>query len=149
MGSLATSEMIFFIVTLVVSASVVGVLGGQATHITDSISQSGKSVSQTIDTSFQIINDPSQIPYNHGYVFYIKNTGSQTFDFTNATVSTIVNGTMLSGPEVSYISPGNSAQLTPGQVGDIIVQVGLSAGSYSLKVSLSNGISQNMEFQIQ
>ncbi len=148
MGSLATSELIFFIATLVISASVVGVLGGQTFHITQSIDQSTKSVSTTIDSSFEIINNPSQIPYNNGYVFYIKNTGSISIDFTNTSISTIINGTLLSGGEVSYQTPGGSGALLPGQVGEITAAIPLTAGTYTVSVTLSSGVSHSMVFQI-
>ncbi len=149
MGSLATSELIFFIATLVISASVVGVLGGQTFHITQSMDQSTKSVSSTIDTSFSIINDPSNIPYSNGYVFYIKNTGSSSFYFTNNTISTVINGTLLSGSEISYSTPGGNGMLIPGQVGNITVSLALTPGYYTLDVTLSNGISHSIVFQVK
>lgn len=148
MGSLATSELIFFIATLVISASVVGVLGGQTFHLTQSIEQSSKTVSTTIDSSFKIINDPSSIPYSNGYVFYIKNTGSSSFDFTNTTISTVLNGTLLSGSEISYSTPGGNGLLLGGQVGEITVKLTLSPGYYDIVVTLSTGNSHSMEFQI-
>lgn len=149
MGSLATSELIFFIATLVISGSVVGVLGGQTFHLTQSMDQSSKTVSSTIDTSFSIINDPSSIPYSSGYVFYVKNTGSVGFYFSNNTVSTVLNGTLLSGSEISYTTPGGNGELLPGQVGSIVVGLSLTPGYYTLDITLSNGISHSMVFQIK
>lgn len=148
MGSLATSELIFFIATLVISASVVGVLGGQTLHLTQSIGQSSKTLSTTIESSFSIINDPNNIPNSNGYVFYIKNTGSSSFDFTNNTISTILNGTMLSGSEISYSTPGGNGLLLPGQVGEITVKMTLAPGDYTIMVTLSTGNSHSMVFQI-
>lgn len=148
MGSLATSELIFFIATLIISASVVGVLGGQTFHITQSMDQSSKSVSNTIQSSFEIINNPSQIPYSNGYVFYIKNTGSIGIDFTNTSVSTIINGTLLSGTEITYTTPDGTGLLTPGEVGKIVANVSLSPGTYTISITLSNGLSHSMVFQI-
>ncbi|AKA49581.1 flagellar protein G [uncultured archaeon] len=148
MGSLATSELIFFIATLVISASVVGVLGGQTLHITQSISQSSKTVSSTIDSGFEIINDPSSIPYNSGYVFYIKNTGSESFYFTNNTISTVINGTLLSGSKVEYQDLGGNGMLMPGQVGTITANLTLSPGYYTLDVTLSNGLGHSMVFRV-
>lgn len=149
MGSLATSELIFFIATLVISASVVGVLGGQTFHITQSIGQSSKTVSNTIDSSFEIINDPSNIPNSNGYVFYVKNTGSASIYFSNNTVTTILNGTMLSGSEVNYSTPDGNGLLIPGEVGEIVVNVNLSPGYYTISITLSDGLSHSMVFQIK
>lgn len=148
MASEAASEMIFFIATMVIAASVVGVLGGQALHLTQSMNSSSQGVSSMIQSNFEIINDPSNIPYSNGYNFYVKNTGSDAFYFTNSSVSTVINGTLLTGSLVSYVSPGNSSELTPGQVGTIIVNEALSAGYYTISVSLSNGLTKTLEFQV-
>jgi flagellar protein FlaG len=148
MASEAASEMIFFIATMVIVASVVGVLGGQALHMTQSMSSSSQGVSSMIQSDFEIINDPSNIPYSNGYNFYVKNTGSDAFDFTNTSVSTVINGTLFSGSLVSYVTPGNSAELNPGQVGTIIVNVLLTPGYYTISVTLSNGLTKSMQFQV-
>ena len=148
MASTAASEMIFFIATMVIAASVVGVLGGQTLHVTQSMSQSSQGLSSMIQSDFEIINDPSNIPYHNGYVFYVKNTGTNSFFFTNGSISTVINGTLLSGDLVTYISPNNSGQLLPGQVGEIVANITLSAGYYSIVVTLNNGLSKTMEFQV-
>ena len=148
MASAGASEMIFFIATMVIAASVVGVLGGQTLHVTQSMSQSSKGLSSMIQSDFEIINDPSNIPYHNGYVFYGKNTGTNSFFFTNGSISTVINGTLLSGDLVTYVSPSNSSQLLPGQVGEIVANITLSAGYYSIVVTLNNGLSKTMEFQV-
>lgn len=148
MASLATSEMIFFIATLVLSVSVVGVLGGQTAHMTLGMENSAKGTSDLMQTNFQIINDPSHIPYSSGYQFYVKNTGENAIYFTNATVSVLINGTLLSGSEVQLISPGNNGELTPSQVGTIVVNVTLPTGYNQITITLSNGLSKSLEFEI-
>ena len=148
MASMGTSEMIFFIATMIVTASVVGVLGGQTLHITQSMGQSSKSVSSMIQSSFEIINDPSNIPYSNGYVFYVKNTGNNQLDFTNNTVSTTIDGTLITGSIITYQASGNSGVLYPAQVGDIIVQMALTPGYHTITVTLNNGVSHQMVFQI-
>ena len=147
MASMGTSEMIFFIATMVVTASVVGVLGGQTLHITQSMGQSSKSVSSMIQSNFEIINDPSNIPNSGGYIFYIKNTGSNEIYFTNNTISTTVDGTLITGILISYASPDNSGVLHPAQVGEIIVDIPLTAGYHTITVTLNNGVSHHMTFQ--
>ena len=149
MGSLATSEMIFFIATLVLSISVVGVLGGQTAHLALGMENSAKGTSTLIQTDFEIINDPTHIPHSSsGYAFYIKNTGEMPIFFTNQTVSVLINGTLLSGSEVSINSPNGSAELVPGQVGTIMVNVTIGTGYNLITVTLSNGLSKNLEFKI-
>ncbi|GGM73479.1 flagellar protein G [Thermogymnomonas acidicola] len=147
MASAATSELIFFIATLIISASVVGVLGAQTFHITSSIQESSRNTAGAIGTSFEIINQPDMIPYDNGYVFYIKNTGSTQFYFTNTTVSVVLNGTLLTGSEVTFSSP-QPGYLAPGQVGEITVHLSLSPGYYTLSVTLSTGNSQELEFEV-
>ncbi|MCL4340526.1 MAG: flagellar protein G [Candidatus Thermoplasmatota archaeon] len=148
MASMATSEMIFFIATLVLSVAVVGVLGGQTTHLALSMQNSAQDTSGMIQTDFSIINDPSQIPYSNGYIFYIKNTGSDGFDFTNTTVSVLINGTIVPQSDLKFTSPSGSGELMPGQVGEIVVNVTLPQGYNQIEVSLINGVSKNMEFQV-
>ncbi|MCL6089692.1 MAG: flagellar protein G [Candidatus Thermoplasmatota archaeon] len=149
MGSLATSEMIFFIATLVLSISVVGVLGGQTAHLALGMENSAKGTSNLIQTDFQIINDPTHIPHSSsGYAFYIKNTGETAIFFTNQTVSVLINGTLMSGSEVSMNSPNGTGELIPGQVGTIMVNITIGAGYNQITVTLSNGLSKNLEFKI-
>ncbi|MEM0158761.1 MAG: flagellar protein G [Thermoplasmataceae archaeon] len=148
MASMATSEMIFFITTLILSVTVVGVLGSQTTHLALGIQESGKQNSNELVTSFEIINDPSKIPYNNGYVFYIKNTGASAFYFTNATVSVLIDGTMYSGSLVKFTTPGGNGQLNPSQVGEITVNTTLSAGYHEITITLSNGVANSLVFQI-
>ncbi len=135
MASVAASEMIFFIVTLLVTASAVGILAGQTMHVMDGMQDSGQQASNMMQDNFAIINNPSQIPYNDGYVFYIKNTGSASFDFSNNTVTTLINGTMMTGSLITYVSPGNSSVLDISQVGEIIIHEKLS-GYSTIEVSL-------------
>ncbi len=148
MGSLATSEMIFFIATLVLSVSVVGVLGGQTAHLTMGMENSAKGTSSLIQTDFQIINDPSHVPYDNGYVFYIKNTGENSIVFTNNSISVLINGTMMTGSLLNVISPNNSGQILPSQVGELVVNTTIGSGYSQITVTLSNGLSKNMEFQV-
>ena len=61
MASMATSEMIFFIATLILSISVVGVLGGQTAHLALGMQNSAQGTSSQIQTNFEIINDPSRV----------------------------------------------------------------------------------------
>ncbi len=148
MASMATSEMIFFIATLILSISVVGVLGGQTAHLALGMQNSAQGTSSQIQTNFEIINDPSSIPYQNGYVFYIKNTGETGIYFTNTTVNVLINGTLLSGSEISMISPGNSGEIMPSQVGEIVINLTIPSGYNEITVSLADGLSKNMEFQI-
>lgn len=148
MGSLATSEMIFFIATLVLSVSVVGVLGGQTAHLTMGMENSAKGTSSLIQTDFQIINDPSHVPYDNGYVFYIKNTGENSIVFTNNSISVLINGTLITGNLLNVISPGSSGQIMPSQVGELVVNIPIGPGYNQITVTLSNGLSKNMEFKV-
>ncbi len=147
MASAAASEMIFFIVTLLVTASAVGILAGQTMHVVDGMQDSGQQASNMMQDNFAIINNPSQIPYDNGYVFYIKNTGSAPFDFSNNTVTTLINGTMMTGTLITYVSPGNSSVLDVSQVGEIIIHEKLS-GYDTIEVSLDNGVEHEMTFEV-
>jgi flagellar protein FlaG len=149
MGSMGTSEMIFFIATLVVSIAVVGVLGGQTSHIALSMENSAQNTQSQIENNFVVINDPSFIPHANGtYTFYIKNTGSDGFYFTNNSVTVMINGSVISPSIVGFATPDNTGELEPGQVGDIYVTVPIGNGFNTLTVVLDSGLSKTFTFQI-
>ncbi len=148
MGSMGTSEMIFFIATLVVSIAVVGVLGSQTSHIAHGMENSAKNTNSQIQNGFEIINDPSMIPYHNGtYTFYVKNTGSDAFFFTNNSVTVLMNGTVVPDSALLFISPGNSGELEPGQVGDLYVSIPVGAGYNQLTLILESGVQGTFTFQ--
>lgn len=149
MGSMGTSEMIFFIATLVVSVAVVGVLGGQTSHIAIGMENSAQNTQNQIENNFEVINDPSMIPHFNGtYTFYIKNTGSNGFYFTNNSVTVMINGSVVPPALVSFAAPGNNGELETGQVGEIDVAMPIGNGFNTLTVVLDSGLSKAFTFQI-
>jgi flagellar protein FlaG len=148
MGSMGTSEMIFFIATLVVSIAVVGVLGGQTSHIALGMENSAKNTDSQIQNDFQVINDPSMIPFHNGtYTFYVKNTGSDGFFFTNNSVTVLINGTVVSSTYLLFTTPGNTGELEPGQVGDLYISIPIGTGYNQLSLILESGFSSTFTFQ--
>ncbi|WP_297215234.1 flagellar protein G [Thermoplasma sp.] len=147
MASTAVSELVFFIVTLLITASAVAVLSDQTFHLVDGMKTSSQKTSDMIQQNFAIINDPTQIPYNGGYVFYIKNTGSVAFAFTNTSVSVLIDGNIVTGHYLTFETQNNTGVLYPGQVGEIIVNETLT-GYNSITVSLSSGVSHQLEFEV-
>lgn len=147
MASTAVSELVFFIVTLLITASAVAVLSDQTFHLVDGMQTSSQKTSEMIQQNFAIINNPTQIPYNGGYVFYIKNTGSVAFTLTNTSVTVLINGNIVTGSYVQFETPGNTGVLYPGQVGEIVVNETLS-GYNSITVSMSSGVSHQLEFEV-
>ncbi len=148
MGSMGTSEMIFFIATLVVSIAVVGVLGAQTSHIALGMENSAKNTNSQIQNEFEIINDPSMIPYHNGtYTFYVKNTGSDGFFFTNNSVTVLINGTVIPDSVLLFVSPGNSGELEPGQVGTLYISTPIGPGYNQLSLILESGVQGTFTFQ--
>ena len=150
MSSTGISELIFFIATLIVTASVVGALAYQTSDLTIGMKNSSTQVSSMLDDNFKIINDPSQIPYKQGvgYTFYIKNIGTQAFYFTNNTVNVMINGSEIMNSQLLFSNPGNNGSLIPGQVGTIVANVTLSSGFYTLTITIYNGISKQLIFEV-
>jgi flagellar protein FlaG len=150
MSSTGISELIFFIATLIVTASVVGALAYQTTDLTTGMKNSSSQVSSMMDDNFKIINDPSQIPFkaSTGYTFYIKNIGTQAFYFTNNTVTVMINGTVISNSKLIFNNTGNNGSLAPAQVGEILVNVTLAPGYYTLTISIFNGLSKQLIFEV-
>ncbi|BAB59753.1 flagella-related protein G [Thermoplasma volcanium GSS1] len=147
MASTAVSELVFFIVTLLITASAVAVLSDQTIHIVYGMQSSSQRTTDMIQENFAIINNPDQIPYDNGYVFYIKNTGSVGFAFDNTSISVLVDGSAVTGKYVKFISLENSSILVPGQVGEIVVNETLS-GYNSITISLGTGVSHTFNFEV-
>ena len=142
------SELVMFVATLLIVGSVVGVLAYETSDLSISMKNTSTQVSEQIQDEFKIINDPSQIPYNNGYVFYVKNIGTSAFYFTNSTVTVMINGTVVDNSALSFSNANNNGSLSPGDLGTIVVNVSLSPGYHIITITLYNGISQQFVFEV-
>ena len=108
--SLTGSHLIFFIASAIVASTVSGVLIAVTTNVSNSLSDRGDRLQEQLDTDFEIINDPDNIPtQSTNYVFYLKNTGGKTLA-TSTTDSLPMAITKASSPCIFFIYTSCSLQ---------------------------------------
>ncbi|GAB6134692.1 archaellum stator protein ArlG [Thermococcus prieurii] len=151
------SELIMFIVAVLVAGSVAGALAYVTNDIAQGIHTRGSMLASDLRTDFAIINDPNNIPtagtgpYN--YTFYIKNIGQNPIPFTSSAVQVLINGVMIPPSNLTFIDPVTKAEITtlqPYEVGAINVTLGtaLTSGDYyTLTVVLENGKKHTFVFK--
>lgn len=145
MASSVVSEIILFIVSLLVAATVAGGLYVVTQDLADGITYRGTAIAQNLRTDFTVINDPENIPISSGaYVFYIKNTGSEAFLFTPDTVVVFVDGNLIPASNLTL----RPSLLAPHDVGELRIATTLSAGYHKLVVVIENGKQREFIFKI-
>ncbi len=153
------SELIMFIVAVIVAGSVAGALAYVTTDIAHGINDRGALLADQLRTDFAIINDPSNIPHSNlsaqpvNYTFYIKNIGKNPFPFTWGSVQVLLNGVMIPQENLTFLDPQTGAEintLQPYAVGAINVTLGnalTSGNEYTLTVVLDNGRKRSFVFR--
>lgn len=143
------AHIILFIAVVIVASSLSVMMATTVQKISMGIEQQGSNVQKLLVTSFEIINDPENIPTktigtNTAYVFYVKNTGTDSFPLENSTITVMIDGTLISQANVTT-SP---SVLSPGQTGEVDVITTLSSGDHTIRIVLYNGVSASMEFSV-
>jgi len=142
--------MIFFIAALVVSMAIAGTLISTTQKFSGDIQKKGGSMGDTLLTDIKVINDPVAMPYNSSnktLTLYIKNTGSTTLPFSNATVLVMINGTYYSN--MTFVMPSGVKTWGPQVVLTVVVhEVTLPKNDYRLKVVVHGGVSDTITFRI-
>ncbi|WP_297536005.1 flagellar protein G [Thermococcus sp.] len=153
------SELIMFIVAILVAGSVAGALAYVTTDIANGINARGAMLATNLRTDFAIINDPNNIPHSNlsaapvNYTFYVKNIGKTTIPFNGDSVQVLLNGVMIPPSNLTFLNPLNKAQinaLQPYEVGAINVTLGkaLKSGNYyTLTIVLENGEKRTFVFK--
>ena len=72
--SLTGTHVIFFIAAVIVAGMVSGVFIAVTMDVSTSLSERGKRVQEQLDTDFEIINDPDNIPQSGSdyLIFYLQ-----------------------------------------------------------------------------
>ncbi len=144
MSSESLTHMVFFITALLIATSVSAILYTTAYKVSLGIEEQGEALKKILRTDFEIINDPTQIPYdpNQGYYeFYIKNTGSEEIVIDPSVLTVLIDGNVVSFTSSDY-------SIGYAEVGTLYVYAyPLSSGDHRLFVILENGVSRSFEFQ--
>lgn len=130
--------MILFIASIVVAASVVGVLTDTVTQVSDSIDRRGVSINENIKTDIEIITDSGADNIHDGsaITIHVKNTGSQTLTAEADQMDVFVNGSYISDVTVSLV--GGATEWRTGEVAQVSITVGsLASGDHRVKVIIN------------
>ena len=151
------SELIMFIVAVIVAGTVAGALTYVTNDIAHGINDKGSLLADKLRTDFAIINDPLNIPNStstsqYNYTFYIKNTGKTQFPFNPNAVQVFIDGDIVPPSNLTFTDINNNTitYLNPYEVGKIVVSLSgpLTKGSHRIVVVLENGERRSLIFKI-
>jgi archaellum component FlaG (FlaF/FlaG flagellin family) len=143
MGADTTStHLIFFIAATVVATATAGILAGVVTDMAGKASIRGEAFGDEMTSAVKIINDPNKVP-NNPVIFYVKNTGTTTLDYGNATV--LVNGAVVTTTKTLL---GGETSFRTGAVMQISYSATLSSGDHRVQVVMENGVKDQLRFRI-
>lgn len=144
--SVTGTHVIFFIAALTVAGMVSGILIMVTMDVSTSLSERGDRVQEQLDTDFEIINDPDNIPTSgSNYIFYLKNIGGGKLITTNDTFHLFVDGEIVARAKYSF--QDSSIQIA--DVTEIRVATSeISAGSHTLRVVGPQAVEDEFTFTI-
>lgn len=150
MASVSASHLIIFIASILVAASVAGVLTNTVGELSEAIDELGLDVTDEVRTDVEIISDSGAAVYdvngNGNISLYVKNTGSQRLSADSPTVDVIVNGTFKTGDDLS-LTVQDGDVWSPGTVVLLEINHSLSTGQ-DVRVQLTiNGDEEVFEFR--
>lgn len=139
------TQTIFFIASIVVAVAIAGTMIGVTDMMADEVRIKAAASASEMGSSIVIINDPRQVPYADGQmIIYIKNVGSTTPSYKDMLV-------FLDGEYIDYdasLLDGNNKTWSIGSVVEATVSASMMPGDHSIKVVLSNGVSDTLDFRL-
>ena len=144
--SLTGTHVIFFIASVIVAGGVSGVFIAVTTNVSNSLSDRGKRVQEQLDTEFEVINDPDNIPSSGGYYqFYLKNVGGDEIATTNTTFHIFVDGDIVI--KANYTFSDTSIQ-TDDVTTMSVHNSDISSGDHTLRVVGPQAVEDEFKFTI-
>ncbi len=148
MASSVVSELVLFIVSLLVAGMVAGGLYVVTQDISSGILVKGQDVATSLRTNFEIINDPENIPVSgSSYIFYVRNVGKDSFPFDPNSVIVMIDGAIIPPANLTFDPTG---VLTPYDVGKIYVPTAFisSPGYHKITVVIETGKRKSLVFEV-
>ena len=144
--SLTGAHVIFFIAAVIVAGMISGVFVAVTMDVSTSLSERGNRVQEQLDTDFEIINDPDNIPLSGSdYLFYLKNIGGKKLITTNETFQIFIDGNIIATANYNF----SVTSIQPGEVSTIyVVNSEISAGDRKLRVVGPLAIDDEFTFTI-
>jgi len=149
-ASVSASHLIIFIASVIIAASVAGVLTNTVDELSQAVDDLGLSVSEDVRTDVEIISDSGAQVYdtdgNGNITLYVKNTGSQRLAAESDAMDIFVNGQFKTGPDVN-VTVVDGDVWTPGNVVRVEIDHALGAGE-DVRVQITvNGDQEVFEFR--
>jgi flagellar protein FlaG len=118
-ASVSISHMILFIASMLVAASVAGVLTDTVGELSSAIDDQGVQVSQEVRTDIEIISDSGSSAVwndtgNGNTTLHVKNTGTELLPSDGEAINVFVNGQFETGVTVTLL--GGATSWRPGEV---------------------------------
>lgn len=144
MGADTTStQLIFFIAATVIATAAAGVMSGVVTDLVGKAQIRSDALSNELVSEVRFVNDPTQVVVSPDALFYVKNTGSTTLDWYNATIlldgSVVTTTPSLLGGETSF---------RPGAVAQYLYAPAVASGDHRVSVSMENGAHHELRFRV-
>ena len=144
MGADTTStHLIFFIAATVIATATAGILSGVITDVVGKAQVRGHAFGNEIASDVKIINDPAMVVVSPSTLFYVKNTGSTTLDYANATV--LLDGQVVSTTKALL---DGETSFRSGAIMQITYAGTPAAGDHRVQVTMENGVSDEMRFRV-
>jgi len=137
--STSATHIIFFIASVVIAASFVGVAATTILDISDGIEDRGDMISKQLSADFEVINDPELVS-NNPVVLYLKNTGKVPLSTQHITV--LIDGSSVDDFTVS------SETWMPGETITLTININLATGEHVAKIILDDGLSTTFHFGV-
>jgi flagellar protein FlaG len=156
LGSGVIPELILFIAAILVAGMVSGALYVTTQNIAGEIENKGLTFARDLKIDFAIINDPENIPLvdnNTYYVFYIKNTGKESFLFSSNNVVVLIDGEIVDSSNLVFDNLSNPGLevLNPYEIGELRVNatvVDTSVQYHKITIIVENGKKRSLVFKV-
>jgi flagellar protein FlaG len=144
--SLTGAHVIFFIAVVIAAGTVSGVFIAITTNLSSSLSDRGDRLQEQLDTDFEIINDPDNIPLvASDYIFYVKNIGGNKLITTNETFQVFIDG------EIAAIANYNfsDSSIQPSDYTSLYVdKTEITAGTHTMRLVGPMAIEDEFSFTV-
>lgn len=147
MASVSITHLILFIASLLVAASVAGVLTDEVGRLSEAINEQGLDASHEVRTDIEIISDAGSgnVYANENVTLYIKNTGTSNLQSGPEDFDVILDGQYDAGLNTTVL---DAESWEPGDVVRLrIFEPGLGPGDHRVKV-IVDGDEEVFEFRI-
>lgn len=151
MADAGVSNLVLFIVSLLVAASVAGVFSGEVGRLSGNIDDLGLDASDKMRADITIVSDTGSQVYDidgNGEVrVYVKNTGTRKLPAQASRIDVLLDGEYQPEGDLT-VTVLDASDWTPGRVVRIeIAEPGLSSGTHRVQVGV-DGDTEVMEFTV-